>query len=96
LSFGIDNIAPSIFENIETDSSWFSVTLRLLFLVIFICNIPFLFCAAKLAVLSIFALCYEKADEQPIAGNSSDIGSNSDGFNVAFDTSLDGDAGLTP
>ena len=32
-------------------------------MVIFICNIPFLFCAAKLAVLSIVALCQERNDE---------------------------------
>jgi hypothetical protein len=32
-------------------------------LIIFICNIPFLFCAAKLAVLSIISLCHEKNDK---------------------------------
>jgi hypothetical protein len=63
LSFGIDNIAPSIFENIQDDPSFFSVALRCLFLFIFICNIPFLFCAAKLSVLSIIGLCHERNDE---------------------------------
>ena len=47
LSFGIKNIQPSVFENIQYDQSWFSVVLRCLFMLIFICNIPFIFFPAK-------------------------------------------------
>ena len=87
LSFGIDNIEPSIFENIQDDPSFFSVVLRCLFLIIFICNIPFLFCAAKLATLSIIALCHEEPKEY-----GSDFGAQSDGgFDINLDTSLNGD-----
>ena len=57
LSFGIKNIQPSVFENIQYDQSWFSVVLRCLFMLIFICNIPFIFFPAKQATLSIIELC---------------------------------------
>lgn len=57
LSFGIVNIAPSIFENIQYDNSWFSIILRCIFMLIFICNIPFIFFPGKQSILSIIELC---------------------------------------
>ena len=53
LSFGILNVKPSIFENLQSDQSWFSVVLRCLFMLIFICNIPFIFFPGKQAILSV-------------------------------------------
>lgn len=57
LTFGITNIKPSIFENLQTDNSWFSITLRIIFMLIFICNIPFIFFPGKQSILSIIELC---------------------------------------
>ena len=46
LSFGLD-IDPNIFENLKYDDGIISHSIRFLFLVIFICNIPFAFLAGK-------------------------------------------------
>ncbi len=46
-----ESIQPSIFDNIKSESSIGSYITRLLFLVIFICNIPFLFLPAKECIL---------------------------------------------
>lgn len=72
LSYGY-NIDPSIFENIKEDDGILSVALRCLFLVIFLCNIPFIFFAGKEALLNVVAELNErmvsrKMDER-FAGN---------------------------
>mmetsp|Transcript_3880 Transcript_3880/g.2608 ORF Transcript_3880/g.2608 Transcript_3880/m.2608 type:complete len:229 (+) Transcript_3880:624-1310(+) len=54
LSYGYD-IDPSIFENIKEDDNALSIALRCLFLVIFLCNIPFIFFAGKEALLNVVA-----------------------------------------
>lgn len=46
LYFGI-NINPNIFENLKNDNGFMSVAIRILFLIIFTCNIPFAFLAGK-------------------------------------------------
>ena len=51
--FGQDNIKPSIFENIQQQPGLASVFLRCLFLLIFLCNIPFVFFAGKAALLAV-------------------------------------------
>lgn len=45
-SFGL-NVQSSIFENLKQDNDMISLFVRILFLVIFICNIPFAFLAGK-------------------------------------------------
>jgi len=63
--FGIANVAPSVFENFQTDNSVSSYVLRAIFLTIFLCNIPFVFFPGKQAVLAIIALCKNKiVDEE--------------------------------
>ena len=51
--YGQENIAPSIFTNIEKEEGFASIALRLLFLMIFFCNIPFVFFAGKTALLAV-------------------------------------------
>ena len=51
--FGQENIKPSIFENIQQQPGLASVFLRCLFLLIFLCNIPFVFFAGKAALLAV-------------------------------------------
>ena len=51
--FGQDNIQPSIFDNIKQEEGVSSVLLRVLFLLIFFCNIPFVFFAGKLALMAV-------------------------------------------
>ncbi len=59
--FGQDNIAPSIFENIKQEEGISSILLRVLFLLIFFCNIPFVFFAGKTALMAVFYdWCYVK------------------------------------
>ena len=50
--WGAENIEASIFENLKDDQGGKSVGIRLLFLVIFLCNIPYLFFPGKLSVLN--------------------------------------------
>ncbi len=47
------NIKPSIFENIKGDKGFLSILLRILFLFIFMCNIPFVFFAGRECFITI-------------------------------------------
>ena len=51
--FGHDNIEPSIFKNIQQEDGVHSILLRCVFIMIFFCNIPFIFFAGKLAIIAI-------------------------------------------
>ena len=51
--FGLDNIAQSIFENMKASRDIETTMLLVLFLVIFCCNIPFIFFAGKVSIISI-------------------------------------------
>lgn len=51
--FGQDNISPSIFNNIKQEEGISSILLRILFLLIFFCNIPFVFFAGKIALMAV-------------------------------------------
>ena len=84
LSFGIKNIQPSIFENIQYDNSWFSIILRCLFMLIFICNIPFIFFPGKQAILSIIELCGCCGASRKIA----DEDENDEGYSMRQDEDL--------
>lgn len=57
-SYGID-IQPNIFENIKQDKGAISICLRALFMLIFVCNIPFTFIAGKECLLT-FILEYRE------------------------------------
>ena len=50
-SYGI-NLQPNIFENIKQDKGFISICLRCLFMLIFVCNIPFTFIAGKECLLT--------------------------------------------
>ena len=58
--FGSDNIAQSIFENMKASHDIETTMLLVLFLVIFCCNIPFLFFAGKVSIISIVQLHYSR------------------------------------
>jgi hypothetical protein len=67
--FGEHNIQQSIFENLKQDqSNPLSIGIRLLFLVIFLCNIPYLFFPGKLSVLNVYQeykkKCFSEAIER--------------------------------
>ena len=63
--YGQDNIQPSIFNNIQAESGFASIALRFLFLMIFFCNIPFVFFAGKIALLAVVhQCCFAKKPEQ--------------------------------
>lgn len=55
--FGQANVQPSIFNNIKLQDDISSVLLRILFLLIFFCNIPFVFFAGKLALMAVIHQC---------------------------------------
>jgi uncharacterized membrane protein YidH (DUF202 family) len=53
--FGEENIQQSIFENLKNDqTNPLSIGIRVLFLVIFLCNIPYLFFPGKLSILNAY------------------------------------------
>lgn len=58
--FGQENIQPSIFDNIKLDEGISSILLRCLFMMIFFCNIPFVFFAGKTALISVIHQCFFK------------------------------------
>ena len=58
LSFGLE-VSPNIFDNLKQDDGIFSIAIRILFLVIFICNLPFTFLAGKECCL-IFIMEYRE------------------------------------
>ena len=51
--FGEGNISPSIFNNIKGEEGIASILLRCIFMMIFFCNIPFVFFAGKIALMAI-------------------------------------------
>lgn len=51
-SYG-DELQPSIFENIKQENDFISFALRSIFLVIFLCNIPFVFFPGKECLLTL-------------------------------------------
>ena len=55
--FGLDNIQQSIFENMKDSRDNFTLTLLAFFLIIFLCNIPFIFFAGKVCIISIVQMC---------------------------------------
>jgi amino acid permease len=70
--FGTANVQPSIFDNLVDEHDWMSVTLRLIFLTIFMCNIPFIFFAGKLSIFAIINLVgeiREKRHKQMLEGD---------------------------
>ena len=50
--YGIENIKQSLFENLSQDQDILSVGIRVVFLIIFLNNIPFLFYPGKLSILN--------------------------------------------
>lgn len=50
--FGEQNIQQSIFDNLKEDHSILSIGTRALFLVIFLCNIPYLFFPGKMSIIN--------------------------------------------
>jgi len=47
-----DNIQVSLFDNMKDDRGILSIGIRILFLVIFLCNIPYLFFPGKMSILN--------------------------------------------
>ena len=62
--FGKRNIQQSIFENLKAHDDIGTRLLLLLFLVIFCCNIPFLFFAGKVSIIAIFQTFMEEQTDQ--------------------------------
>lgn len=84
--FGGENIRPSIFENLETHDTVASIAIRCLFLLIFFCNIPFVFLAGKTALMAIvgeFMPKPEDASQNTAAGEGDYITGDTEG--VAFE-----------
>lgn len=46
------NVNVNLFENLNTDPGFSSVLVRVLFLIIFFCNIPFLFFPGKISIIN--------------------------------------------
>ena len=59
-SFG-ENLHPSIFENLKTEDSLISKQIRVLFLLIFLCNMPFIFFPGRDGILVILDEVKNKA-----------------------------------
>ena len=73
--YGQENIKPSIFENIKEEAGIPSILLRCLFLMIFFCNIPFIFFAGKIALMSIVhQCCFNKKGQDPNSHPADDEG----------------------
>lgn len=51
--FGTSQVQPSIFDNLKEDRSVTSLLLQAIFLLIFFCNIPFVFFAGKSSLVCI-------------------------------------------
>ena len=50
--FGTQNVMPNIFDNFAKETDVVSKVILYLFLVIFLCNIPFVFFAGKIALIA--------------------------------------------
>lgn len=50
--YGERNIKQSLFDNLKNDSGILSLIVRSMFLLIFFCNIPYLFFPGKLSLLN--------------------------------------------
>ena len=58
------NVQPSIFNNIKEEEGLSPILLQCLFLLIFFCNIPFVFFAGKIALMAVLhQCCYSKKPE---------------------------------
>lgn len=69
--YGKKNIQPSIFTNIQAEEGFASIALRFLFLMIFFCNIPFVFFAGKIALLAVIHQCFY--DKKPAGHRAIEI-----------------------
>jgi amino acid permease len=76
--FGQDNIKPSIFENIQEQEGISSILLRFLFLIIFFCNIPFVFFAGKLALMAVISQCFFEKKPSAIETEATEHNPNDD------------------
>ena len=65
--FGMQNIQASIFQNIKGEEGIASILLRILFLMIFFCNIPFIFFAGKIALMSVIHQIFYKKEVAEVA-----------------------------
>lgn len=74
--FGEENIEPSIFQNIKHEQGIASILLRCVFLLIFFCNIPFVFFAGKIALMAIIHQCFyaKKEPGRVVQGAEDDDG----------------------
>lgn len=73
--FGAENVNPSIFNNIKKEEGKSPLILLCLFLVIFCCNIPFVFFVGKTAFMAVIhQCCYSKRTEE--SENEDKINSN--------------------
>ena len=62
--FGLDNIKQSIFENMQASKDTETTMLLVLFLIIFCCNIPFIFFAGKVSIISIVQMYLPRPSDQ--------------------------------
>ena len=67
----------SIFENLKEDNGVLSIGIRLLFLVIFLCNIPYLFFPGKISILNALLEYREKCFSKLLEKNANKIIHNS-------------------
>lgn len=68
--FGLENIQPSILVNLEGEQSTASIFISIVFLLIFFCNIPFVFFAGKGALFgAVKTMFYEKKTGEMDAGD---------------------------
>lgn len=90
-----DNIQVSLFDNMKDDRGILSVGVRVLFLVIFLCNIPYLFFPGKMSILNalqewrfqVFSRVLEaniKHKEKMLAKQADDF-NNASGLNISDD-----------
>ena len=58
----MQNIQSSIFQNIKSEEGIASILLRILFLMIFFCNMPFVFFAGKGYLMAVIHQIFYKKD----------------------------------
>lgn len=64
--YGENNIKQSLFDNLKNDSGILSLIVRSMFLLIFFCNIPYLFFPGKLSLLNAIQEYREKCFSQAL------------------------------
>ena len=62
--FGMENIQPSILDNLKTEKSPAITILYVIFLAIFFSNIPFVFFAGKNSLFGIIEICSKKKPQE--------------------------------